>query len=273
MVVREVLAKSILGKSGISDYCVNCYTGCTHACVYCYARYMKRFTNHPEPWGTFLDVKTNAPERLFKEVRRHPPGHVFLSSVCDCYQPAERKYELTRRCLKILLETGYQVGILTKNALVTRDIDIMRGFPNIGVGMTLTTMDEDIRREIEPSASPTADRIAALSTIAEAGIPIHVFLGPFLPYLTDTEERLDRLIAEVAKLPIRHAHFDKLNPRPGVWNSVVQYLHRRHPKLIQPTRKVLYDEDVREEYVMELRERVRDIATARGVGEKFNIVC
>ena len=271
-VVRETLAKSILGKSGITDYCVNCYTGCLHNCVYCYARYMKRFTGHTEPWGQFLDIKVNAPDLLFKEVRRKPPGHVFFSSVCDAYQPAERKYELSRRCLKILIETGYEVGILTKSTLVTRDLDIMRGFPNVEVGMTITTMDESIRSKIEPAASPSAERIRALREIADAGVRIYTFLGPFMPFITDTEEQLDALIREVSKLPIAHAYADKLNARPGVWNSVVQYLHRHHPELIEPTRKVLYDEDIREEYVVELRERIRRIADAHGVGEKLNIV-
>lgn len=127
-VVREVYAKSVLCKSGISDYCVNCYTGCLHSCVYCYARFMKRFSGHAEPWGQFLDVKVNAPDVLAREVRRNPPGRVVVSSVCDGWQPAEQKYELTRRCLHILLEAGYQVSILTKSSLVTRDLDIMRGF-------------------------------------------------------------------------------------------------------------------------------------------------
>jgi len=271
-VIRETLAKSILGKSGISDYCVNCYTGCLHNCIYCYARFMKRFTGHDEPWGQFLDIKVNAPEILAKQVRRNPPGRVFFSSVCDAYQPAEQKYELSRRCLGILLDAGYHVGILTKSALVARDLDIMRGRENVEIGMTITTMDESIRTKIEPAASSSAERINTLRRAADAGVRIYTFLGPFMPFLTDTEEQLDRLIGEVSKLPIEHGYVDKLNARPGVWNSVVQYLHMYHPELIQPTRRVLFNDDDAQAYLAELRERVCRIAEAYGIREKLNIV-
>lgn len=272
-VIRETLAKSILGKSGISDYCVNCYTGCLHNCIYCYARFMKRFTGHDEPWGEFLDIKVNAPEILARQVRRNPPGRVFFSSVCDAYQPAEQKYELSRRCLGILLDAGYHVGILTKSSLVARDLDIMRGRENVEIGMTITTMDESIRTKIEPAASSSAERINTLRRAADAGVRIYTFLGPFIPFLTDTEEQLDRLIGEVSKLPIDHAYADKLNARPGVWNSVVQYLHNYHPELIEPTRRVLFNEDDAEAYKAELGHRLRTIAAAHGIGDKLNTVC
>ena len=270
-VVREIYAKSILGKSAISDYCVNCYTGCLHSCIYCYARFMKRFSGHDEPWGQFLDVKVNAPELLAKEVRRNPPGHVFLSSVCDGWQPAEQKYELTRQCLQILLEAGYHVGILTKSSLVCRDLDVMQGHDNVELGMTITTMNEGIRTKIEPAASPSAKRIETLRTASEAGVKIYAFLGPFIPFVTDTEERLDCLIGEVSGLPIEYAYVDKLNARPGVWNSVAQYLHRHHPGLISATRRILFDPLEAEMYRRELRDRVCMIAESHRMRERLKI--
>jgi len=272
-VVREVYAKSVLGKSGISDYCVNCYTGCLHSCVYCYARFMKRFSGHDEPWGQFLDVKVNAPDVLAREVRRNPPGRVVVSSVCDGWQPAEQKYELARRCLHILLEAGYYVSILTKSSLVTRDLDIMRGFDGVELGMTITTMDEGIRRKIEPAASPSEKRVESLRLAAEAGVRIYAFLGPFMPFLTDTKEQLDQLIREVSKLPVEYVYVDKLNPRPGVWNSVAQYLHRHYPELIAETRRVLFDCEEADIYRRELRDRVFRIAQAHGLSDRFRIVC
>lgn len=263
--IRETTAKSILGKSGITDYCVNCYTGCLHNCVYCYARFMKRFSGHDEPWGQFLDIKVNAPEILLKEIKRHPPGRVFMSSVCDAYQPAEQKYELSRKCLRILLDVGYTVGILTKSSLVARDLDIMRGRSNVELGMTISTVDESIRLGIEPDASPVPERIETLRKAADAGVKISVFLGPLMPFITDTEEQLDRLFATVSQLPIDHALVDKLNARPGVWNSVAQYLHRCHPELIKPVSRVLFDAHESEAYRAELRERVTRIAESYGV--------
>jgi DNA repair photolyase len=271
-VTREVQAKSILGKSGISDYCVNCYTGCLHNCVYCYARFMKRFTAHEEPWGQFLDIKVNAPEVLTREVRRRKPGTVFMSSVCDAYQPAEMRYKLSRQCLRILVDAGFDVGILTKSKLVTRDFDIMEGHDNCGVGCTLTTMDEQLRFRIEPGASPTRERIAALEEACTRGIKASAFLGPFMPGLSDSDEALDALISAVAPLPLTHFHADKLNPRPGVWNAVVLFLKRWHPELLDYYRALFFDEDEYQAYCADLGRRLRVISAAHGVSDKLNPV-
>ncbi|HOG47104.1 MAG TPA: radical SAM protein, partial [Anaerolineae bacterium] len=111
MAVREIQAKSMLQKSGLpgAQYVVNPYVGCVHGCVYCYARFMKRFTGHNEPWGRFLDARVNAPELLRRELaRRRAPleGAVFLSSVTDPYQPPEARYRLTRGVREALLDHG-----------------------------------------------------------------------------------------------------------------------------------------------------------------------
>ena len=102
MKIKEIHSKSILSPSKIYDYVVNPYVGCQHACSYCYARFMKRFTGHKEPWGDFVDVKINAPDLLSKEIKKKRMGTVWVSGVCDPYQPLEAKYKLTRRCLEIL---------------------------------------------------------------------------------------------------------------------------------------------------------------------------
>lgn len=180
--IREVQAKSILNKSKIYDYCVNVYTGCQVNCRYCYARlFMRRYSGHSEPWGAFVDVKVNAPDILRKQVIRAKKGTVWLSSVCDPYQPLEEKYRLTRQCLAILAEAGFPVNIQTKMTLVLRDLDIIEKFKEVEVGMTLTTGDEGIRRMFEPGASPVAERIAALERIHSRGIKTFAFIGPLLP--------------------------------------------------------------------------------------------
>ncbi len=103
MIIQETNARSILSRSKVYDYTINPYVGCQHACTYCYARFMKRFSGHKESWGQFVDVKINAPDLLRKEVERKPAGRVWISGVCDPYQPIERKYELTKECLEILI--------------------------------------------------------------------------------------------------------------------------------------------------------------------------
>ena len=126
-VVKETECRSVLSKSKIADYTVNCYTGCLHGCVYCYARYMKRFTGHDEPWGRFVDVKVNSPYVLEKELNRAARGRVFMSSVCDGWQPLEQEYELSRKCLSLLLHHGFHVTILTKSGYARNDMDILEG--------------------------------------------------------------------------------------------------------------------------------------------------
>ncbi|MHB0998030.1 MAG: SPL family radical SAM protein [Armatimonadota bacterium] len=270
--LREIHAKSILSKSGITDYSVNCYTGCTHSCIYCYARYMKRFSGHEEPWGQFVDIKINAPEVLAREVKRKKPGRVFFSSVCDAYQPLEKRYELSRRCLQILVDSGYHAGILTKSKIVTRDFDIMEGHDNCSVGCTLTTMDEQLRFRIEPGASPTRERIAALEEACSRGIEAWTFLGPFMPGLSDTDEALDELISSIAHLPLTRILADKLNPKPGVWNAVVPFLRHRAPELIEYYQKLFYDEDEYHSYCSDLRHRLKIIADSHEIAEKLNPV-
>ncbi|MCX5909301.1 MAG: radical SAM protein [Deltaproteobacteria bacterium] len=180
--IQEKKVKSILSKSGIPgvDYCINPYTGCAHGCRYCYATFMKRYTGHTEEWGSFVDVKVNAPEVLQRQIKR-ATGHVILSSVTDPYQPLEEKYGLTRKCLEILLPRQISVGILTKSPLVLRDIEVIRKFEQIEVGLTITTDDEEMRKTFEPGASPISARIQALKTLHENGIRTYAFIGPILP--------------------------------------------------------------------------------------------
>jgi DNA repair photolyase len=180
--VREIQAKGILNKSKIYDYCINCYTGCEHKCAYCYASlFMRRYSGHEEPWGEFVDVKVNAPDVLEKQVRRAKKGVVWLSSVCDAYQPLEAEYKLTRRCLEILAAADFPVTVQSKSALLLCDLDVFRRFKSIEVGFTIATNDDRVSRIVEPGASPVSERIAALADLRAAGIGTYVFIGPILP--------------------------------------------------------------------------------------------
>jgi len=181
MIVREIHAKSILSKSKIFDYTINAYRGCQHGCTYCYARFMKRTTGHIEPWGEFVDVKINAPELLQKEITRKPRGRVWISGVCDAYQPLERKHKLTRKCLEILTAHDWLVTIQTKSPLVLRDIDLLSKGSDIEVGFTITTADDNIRRLFEPNAPPINERIKALEVLHQAGIRTFAMIAPMLP--------------------------------------------------------------------------------------------
>jgi DNA repair photolyase len=181
VVIREIQAKNILSKSQIYDYTVNPYGGCTHACAYCYARFMKRFSGYAEPWGKYVDVKINAVELLRKNLAKARRGRVWISGVCDAYQPAERKYRLTRGCLEVLLERGWPVTIQTKSPLVLWDIALLKNKPDVEVGMSVATADETIRKTFEPGAPPISERIKALEALHEAGIKTFAMIAPLLP--------------------------------------------------------------------------------------------
>lgn len=181
MIIKETNARTILSKSKISDYTVNPYVGCKHGCTYCYARFMKRFTGHSETWGEFIDVKINGPNLLESEIKRKQIGRVWISGICDPYQPIERKYELTRKYLKILLKHNWPVTIQTKSPLVLRDIDLLRKFEKVEAGFTITTANEEIRQIFEPKAPPIEERIKTLEKLHLAGIKTYAMIAPLLP--------------------------------------------------------------------------------------------
>jgi DNA repair photolyase len=181
MIVREIQSKTILSESKVYPYVINPYVGCQHACSYCYARFMKRFTGHREPWGDFVDVKINAPDLLKREIKRKTVGKVWVSGVCDPYQPIEAKYKLTSRCLEILAQNNRPVVIQTRSPLVLRDIDIIRSAQDFEVGFSITTADDDIRKMFEPKAPPIKDRIKALDELHKAGVRTFTMIAPILP--------------------------------------------------------------------------------------------
>ena len=181
MIVEEVYAKTILSRSKVFDYTINPYIGCEHGCTYCYARFMKRFTNHKEEWGRFVDVKINAPTLLQREIKKKRLGKVWISGVCDPYQPLEKKYELTKKCLGILSKHRWPVTIQTKSPLVLRDVDLLREFNDVEVGFTITTADEDIRKIFEPDSPSIGQRIETLEKLHHVGVTTFAMIAPLLP--------------------------------------------------------------------------------------------
>jgi len=209
LIVKEIRAKTILSKSKIYPYVVNPYTGCQHACSYCYARFMKRVTGHKEPWGEFVDVKVNAPELLREEITKKKRAGVWVSGVCDPYQPLEGKYRLTRQCLEILARNEWPVIIQTRSPLVLRDMDIIQGARDFEVGLSVTTADDAIRKLFEPDAPPIEDRIAALDTLHRAGIRTYAMIAPVLPGAEG--------LAELLKGKIDYVIIDRMNYHYADW--------------------------------------------------------
>ncbi|MCX5806684.1 MAG: radical SAM protein [Proteobacteria bacterium] len=216
MIVKEIKAKTILSKSQIYDYAVNPYVGCGHGCIYCYAKFMKRFTGHREEWGEFVDMKMNAAELLIRELRKKKKGIVWISGVCDPYQYVEEKYMLTRRCLEILVEGGWQVTIQTKSPLVLRDMDILKISENAEVGFTITTADEKVRKIFEPGAPPIEKRIEALGILHAAGIRTFVMIAPMLPRGWELVEMLKDKVDHVLIDRYNYHYADRTYKKYGV---------------------------------------------------------
>jgi DNA repair photolyase len=216
MLVKEKLSKTILSKSQVYDYVINPYVGCQHACTYCYASFMKRFTGHKEPWGEFVDVKINAAELLQKEILKKKKATVWVSGVCDPYQPLEGKYQLTRRCLEILAQNGWPVVVQTRSPLVLRDLDILKGARDFEVGMSITTANDDIRKMFEPHAPSIDSRLKALGEIHKAGIRTFCMIAPMLP---DVEGLPDLLAGNVDYILVdrmNYNHADRIYKKYGL---------------------------------------------------------
>lgn len=209
MRITEIQAKTILSSSQIYDYAINPYVGCQHGCSYCYARFMKRFTGHKEPWGEFVDVKINAPELLSREIRKKKKGEVWMSGVCDPYQPIEKRYRLTRQCLEILFRQDWPVVIQTRSPLVLRDLDLFERAERLKVGLSIPTAEDDIRRIFEPQAPPIAERLRAVEELHRHGIRTYVMIAPLLP----GAERLVELVAGMVDTLI----VDRMNYHYADW--------------------------------------------------------
>lgn len=214
MIVKEVYAKSILSKSKVFDYTINPYIGCEHGCTYCYARFMKRYTGHKEEWGEFVDAKINAANLLQLEIKRKRVGRVWVSGTCDPYQPIEKKYELTGKCLEILSKYAWPVTVQTKSPLVGRDLELLRKINGVEVGFTITTANEDIRRIFEPNSPPISERIETLEKLHSAGIRTFAMIAPLLPKAED-------LVGQLRK-KVDYVLIDKMNYHYSDW------VYRKH---------------------------------------------
>ncbi len=236
MNIKEIEAKTIVSKSNLpeADYVVNPYIGCSHGCVYCYSRFMIRFTGHKgESWGTFVDVKTNTPDLIRKGIRKVKSNEtVILSSVTDPYQPLEKKYQLTRQVLEAIAEFPRPrqpiVSILTKSDLVLRDIDLLQRLRQCEVGLSFSTLDEETRKIFEPHSSSVSRRISALEELKRKGIETYMFIGPILPGITN----LEQLFEVAQRSSVDHVMVESLNLRGSIWSDIKSAVSLNFPNLL-----------------------------------------
>jgi DNA repair photolyase len=216
------------------DASINPYRGCEHGCVYCYARPTHEYLGFSAglDFETKIMVKEDAPELLRSElsIPKWKPQLVALSGNTDCYQPVEKTKQLTRRCLEVLLEFRNPVVIITKNYLVTRDIDILAELARydcIGVTISLTTLDHQLSSLLEPRASRPARRLAAIEMLAAAGVPVGYLQAPMIPGLTDSEAPAIGVAA--AKAGATFSGYVALRLPFAVKNLFEQWLDQHYP--------------------------------------------
>jgi DNA repair photolyase len=243
--ITKVECKNALVKSGIEevDYALNPYTGCQHGCVYCYAEFMKKYTNHNEEWGEFVDVKINIVERLRDQIRKTKPGVVMVGTVTDAYQPLEERFCLTRRCLEILADFDFPVFIQTKSDLILRDLDVLKKIKDKEVGFTITCPDPEVEKMFEPCASGLERRFEALKKLKDNGIPTFAFVGPILPFFSDHENSLKLLFAKFQKLKIKKVYLDKMNYLKGKRKRISSLLEKQFPHALRLYEGVINHEE------------------------------
>ena len=189
MKIIKTKAKEIITRSKFPgcDWVINPYVGCGHNCTYCYARFIARWRKYGQ-WGTWVEAKENAPE-LVKN--RYVKGHVFMSSICDAYQPIEKDLEITRKILENM-DKNIHLSILTKSDLVLRDMDLFKQFKNIEVGMTINNFSGNVKNILEPNSPSFENRIKALKTLHTNKIKTYVFISPIIPGLVDVEKLIKK---------------------------------------------------------------------------------
>lgn len=224
VVIKEIETKGVMTKSNlpVSDYSVNPYVGCVHGCKYCYASFMKRFTNHPEPWGDFVDVKYWTP---IKNPKKFAGKEAFIGSVTDPYQPCEKEYGRTRALLEQLQGSGVNISIATRSDLVLRDLDLIKTFPNARVSWSINTLDEGFRRQMDRAVS-IERRLNAMKQFYEAGVQTTLFISPIFPGITDPKE-----IISAAKDFCNLVWLENLNLRGDYRVKILNWIHENRPEL------------------------------------------
>ena len=217
VLIGEVETKNIMTKSSlpVGGYSVNPYVGCTHACKYCYASFMKRFTGHTEEWGTFLDVK-RWPE--IKNPKKYSGQRVVIGSVTDGYNPQEERFGNTRKLLEQLIGSGADILICTKSDLVVRDIDLLKKLGQVTVSWSINTLDENFKNEMDAAVS-IERRIAAMKKIYDAGIRTVCFVSPVFPGITDLEAIFERVHNQCDLFWL-----ENLNLRGGFKKTIMDYI-------------------------------------------------
>ena len=255
ILIRNIETKNVMTKSNlpVGGYSVNPYVGCTHACKYCYASFMKRFTGHSEEWGTFLDVKDWG---VIKNPQKYKGQRVVIGSVTDGYNPQEEEFENTRKLLFQLKDSGAEILICTKSDLVVRDIDLLKDMGHVTVSWSVNTLDEAFKDDMDKAVS-IERRIRAMKEVYDAGIRTVCFVSPVFPGITDFEAIFERVKDQCDLFWL-----ENLNLRGGFKKDIMDYIAGKHPELV-PLYDKIYNKKDRSYFEM-LEKKAADMADKYG---------
>ena len=274
---HEVLAKSALNKVHQSSmpfaWTVNPYRGCSHACVYCFARSSHTYLDLDggRDFDSQVIVKVNAADVLATELAKPTWNHepVALGTNTDPYQRAEGKYRLMPGIIAALADSGTPMSILTKGTLLRRDLPLLAEANEhvpVDLAMSIAIFDDDVQQAIEPGTPSTAARLATVRAATEAGFDVAVFMMPILPFLTDSEEHLDEALRQIKNAGASSVTYTALHLRPGIKEWFAQWLHQYRPDLV-PHYRELYGDDsyAPKDYRRRLAARIKPLIAAHGL--------
>ena len=256
MIINKIKVNSVMTKSSlpVGGYSVNPYVGCTHACKYCYASFMKRFTGHTEEWGQFLDVKYWEP---IKNPKKYAGQLAVIGSVTDGYNHYEEEYKRTRTLLEELKDSGAKIMICTKSDLVVRDLDILTQMKYVTVSWSINTLDEDFKNDMDKAVS-IERRLVAMKKVYDAGIRTVCFVSPIFPGITDIPAIIERV-----KDQCDFVWLENLNLRGNFKAGIMKYIEEKHPDLM-PLYHEIYDKNIRL-YWKNLEQEIENYAKENGL--------
>lgn len=242
VIFQEIQCKTLInrvqGDSLPFRWTINPYRGCQHACVYCFARPTHEYLgyNAGRDFDERIFVKVNAPEVLRCELRnpRWRSELIALGTACDPYEPAEKKYQITRKILEALRDYRNPISITTKGVLVQRDLDILKDLASVTsvrVNFSVSTLDEKLWKAMEPMTPPPVKRLEAMESLVKAGVPAGVLLAPILPSVTDSEENLEAVVKAAAAHGAQYIASNVLFLKPGTREWFMPFLREAYPHL------------------------------------------
>jgi len=243
-------------------YQIDPYVGCEHDCRYCYA-----LNDAESDWTKRIQIHGDLRRRLIGELEGIPPQSIYVGMNSDPYQPVEGTQHQTRAVLELLAERRFDVCVLTKSPLITRDLDVFRAMDDSYLGFSIAFQNEEARRLFERNAPPNAERLRALATLQDAGIRTYVLVCPVMPEITDVEaviEMVAPLVERVYVYPLRMEAETDVN-----WRNVKRVLSRSRPELVEAYRRIAFSAE--DSYWRALRTRLSEMRAPRGVAVTIEV--